>query len=114
VNGLWQRVGDAVPPGTRDGEVHVSAAGIGYVIGALIGFAVLVGLLVGGILLVVSSRRSARRAREHEVTPGGGLQAAPGRGRGTGKLVGGIVMIVIGALGLLGQCAGAVVRAGAQ
>jgi len=89
----------------------VSAAGIGYVIGILIGLAILIGLLVGGILLVVSARRSARRAREHALDPARG-DVAPGRG--TGKLVGGIVMIVLGALGLLGQCANAVVQAGVQ
>lgn len=89
----------------------MSAGDIGYVIGVLIGLALLIGLLVGGILLVVSSRRAARRAREHVLDP-----AAPGPtpSRGTGKLVGGIVMIAIAGLGLLGQCASAALRAGQQ
>lgn len=80
----------------------MSAAGIGFLIGVLIGLAILLGLLVGGILLVVSSRKSARLAQQHASDP---FAQGPPPGRGTGKLVGGIVMIVVGALGLLGQCA---------
>lgn len=89
----------------------MSAAGIGFVVGLLIGLAILVGLLVGGILLVVSSRRSARLARQHASDP---YAQGPPPGRGTGKLVGGIVMIVVGALGLLGQCANVVNQASMQ
>lgn len=88
-----------------------SAAGIGYVIGILIGLAVLIGLLVGGILLVVSSRRSARRARDHAHDP---HATGPVPSAGTGKLVGGIVMVVLGSLGLLGQCANLALQAGTQ
>jgi len=89
----------------------VSAAGLGYLVGALIVLLVLLGLVVGGILLVVSSRRAARAARAHAADP---HAAGPPPGTGTGKLVGGIVMLVVGALGLLGQCANAVTRAGVQ
>jgi len=84
----------------------VSAAGIGYLLGALLVLLVLLGLVVGGILLVVSSRRSARAARNQA--------AGSAPARGTGKLVGGIAMLVVGGLGLLGQCANAVTRAGVQ
>lgn len=89
----------------------MSAAGLGYLVGALIGLLVLLGLIVGGILLVVSSRRSARAARAHAADP---YASGPAPGTGTGKLVGGIVMLVVGGLGLLGQCANAVTRAGVQ
>jgi ABC-type nickel/cobalt efflux system permease component RcnA len=86
----------------------VSAEGIGYLIGVLLVLVILVGLLVGGILLVISSRKNARRAREHAQNLDHATSPTPSRG--TGKLIGGIIMIVIGALGLLGQCANAVNR----
>jgi hypothetical protein len=82
-----------------------SAADIGYLVGALVGLLIVLGLLVGGILLVVSARKSARAARQQVEDP---YSVGPPVSRGTGKLVGGIVMIVIGGLGLLGRCAAAV------
>ena len=67
-----------------------SAADIGYLVGALVGLLIVLGLLVGGILLVVSARKSARAARQQANDPYSG---GPPVSRGTGKLVGGIVMI---------------------
>ena len=89
----------------------MSAYNAGVLVGVLIALLILLGLLVGGILLIVSSRKDARLARRYDADPNrhGGRPKA-----GTGKLVGGIVMVVIAALGILGQLASAVTRTGVQ
>lgn len=73
-----------------------------YAAGMVFGLVVYAAMVVGGVLLVVSARRSRVRARQHAASP---TPSNSGPSRGTAKLVAGLALFVLGLLFLLGRCA---------